>query len=150
MGRPHSRTAEASTRIDTNDAERIGRHPTSEAAASAPAVAPGRTRGVFIGMVPAVGPHHPARDQASTAGKPFEGVEKSGERTGGRHRVVVHQPDQVGAGGERPVDADGEPTGPTGVAVKRDQRATGWARRNSAVPSSEALSTTITTSGRRV
>ncbi len=74
---------------------------------------------------PAVGPLHPAGQQrrpgsARLAG-PLPRVQQGAQRIRLRHRVVVHQPDQVGGIGQGQRQAVGEPAGPAGVLRQRGQ-----------------------------
>ncbi len=61
---------------------------------------------------PAIGPDHPAGDQRRRpAGLTAACLEQRQQRAGLRHRVVVHDPDQVGSVGEGKGHAVGEPAG---------------------------------------
>ena len=97
--------------------------------------APGRGRGEALRLAgerlgpggvhrvrAAIGPHHPAGDQRRRPARAQRtGVEHGLERARFRHRVVVHQPDQVGRVGQGQRQAVGEPAGAAGVALHRGQ-----------------------------
>ena len=73
-------------------------------------------------MRTAVRPHHPAGDQRGrAAGMERTGVEHGPQGARLRHRVVVHQPDQVGLPGQGQRQAIREAARAAGVALRRGQ-----------------------------
>ena len=100
----------------------MGRHPAA-AAARRSALAGQRLgpRGVHRVRAP-VGPDHAAGDQRRRPGRvALPGLEHRPQRVRLGHRVVVHEPDQVGAIGQGQRHAVGEPARAAGVAGQLGQ-----------------------------